>query len=504
MENNRLYRRLIFCFPVLRHEMLSSCSACPVCAEETTTRNPCVPCTTCPDPGSRPCVRCAREWITTDTEVAPRCPCCLGAWDAKFVRSTFGTSFVRNEFASHRRDTLAKMAIAHMPNLQRVANVVRDVESLRQASKANAKVLADLKRQREGMPVAPHPMFESGVGREEVDGFLARVDVESLVKAAQLRADAYSHALRRGMQAVDRCLTEVVKPRSDKGGGGGGGGGGGVVCPCPRGGEGCRGFVTSATWACGMCRVPVCPQCLEEAAEGTTPHVCDPRTVASAAVIRRECKPCPTCSAFIQKSSGCAHMYCIACRTGFDWNTLKVMDKTDGFFHNPHFSEEETRRRPLESTDDAGLEAAVLRTHGHVPDGYSKCRTFLRVARHAIDTEFHVDADHEEKERLLLVARFMAGLVESDALKRKLWLREKSESFKAEVAGTLRTLCEAVVDAWTCSRDLRAVQADLEAARDRANEALISIEAAYQNGVPYVRDGWSLCTVTSRCKRPRE
>jgi hypothetical protein len=54
-------------------------------------------------------------------------------------------------------------------------------------------------------------------------------------------------------------------------------------------------------------------------------------------MIKADCKPCPNCGEFIQKSSGCSQMWCISCQTPWDWNTGKVV--TGGIIHNPHYYE---------------------------------------------------------------------------------------------------------------------------------------------------------------------
>ena len=52
---------------------------------------------------------------------------------------------------------------------------------------------------------------------------------------------------------------------------------------------------------------------------------------------RAESKPCPKCGACVQKSMGCDQMFCTACKTPFDWRTLKIIQHSR--IHNPHFFE---------------------------------------------------------------------------------------------------------------------------------------------------------------------
>jgi len=103
-----------------------------------------------------------------------------------------------------------------------------------------------------------------------------------------------------------------------------------IMFPCPL--AECRGYVNNRG-ECGSCKQGVCVKCREgllykEAKEsGKDVHKCDPAVLASLKLIEEQSKPCPTCKVGIQKSQGCAHMFCTFCRTHFDWNTLEVQNK---------------------------------------------------------------------------------------------------------------------------------------------------------------------------------
>ena len=72
---------------------------------------------------------------------------------------------------------------------------------------------------------------------------------------------------------------------------------------CTR--DGCKGFLSTA-WKCGMCEWYSCCKCF--AVKGQThdvAHECKKEDVDTADLIRKDCKPCPKCGEFIEKSSGC-------------------------------------------------------------------------------------------------------------------------------------------------------------------------------------------------------
>jgi hypothetical protein len=94
----------------------------------------------------------------------------------------------------------------------------------------------------------------------------------------------------------------------------------------------CRGFL-SKSYKCGSCEKHYCADCHEEKNSGKE-HVCNEDVKATIAMIRRDTKPCPKCSIPIEKVSGCSQMWCVSCRTTFDWNTMKI---ETGYIHNPEY-----------------------------------------------------------------------------------------------------------------------------------------------------------------------
>ncbi len=91
----------------------------------------------------------------------------------------------------------------------------------------------------------------------------------------------------------------------------------------------CNGFVSSA-WKCATCDKHTCPHCRELK---TDEHVCNPDTVASVALLKKDTKPCPNCKVLVHKTEGCDQMFCTQCKRLWSWNTGKF--ETHG--HNPHY-----------------------------------------------------------------------------------------------------------------------------------------------------------------------
>ncbi len=122
-----------------------------------------------------------------------------------------------------------------------------------------------------------------------------------------------------------------------------------VMRGCPR--EDCRGFLNDK-WLCGVCDLSVCRHChvglaedetiVENVPEGKRLHICDPDQVATARLLARDTKSCPTCKALISKIDGCDQMWCTQCQTAFSWQTGQV---EEGRVHNPHYYEWQRRNK---------------------------------------------------------------------------------------------------------------------------------------------------------------
>ena len=96
---------------------------------------------------------------------------------------------------------------------------------------------------------------------------------------------------------------------------------------CPA----CKGYLDSA-WHCDLGSHTICRDCYKEAGDG---HVCDAADVATVKELVRDSKPCPKCGVFIGRDSGCDNMFCVHCKTAFNWRTMHIQE--GGYIDNPHY-----------------------------------------------------------------------------------------------------------------------------------------------------------------------
>ena len=141
------------------------------------------------------------------------------------------------------------------------------------------------------------------------------------------------------------------------------------IKPCPA--ADCNGFL-STQWRCRACGIQVCATCHEikgmipkgiKPTEAFPDHVCDAGNVATAQMLKKDSKGCPSCGVTIHKTEGCNQMWCTNCNTAFSWRTGK---RINGVIHNPHFFEWQRQNN-----------GTVARTPGDIPcGGFPRWRDF--------------------------------------------------------------------------------------------------------------------------------
>ena len=92
-----------------------------------------------------------------------------------------------------------------------------------------------------------------------------------------------------------------------------------LVCGCPT--DNCRGFIMRPKYTCGICDVKICKSCHKVTNDH---HTCDENDVESVKFLKKDSKPCPSCSAPSKKTEGCTQVWCLVCKKAWNWNTCQI------------------------------------------------------------------------------------------------------------------------------------------------------------------------------------
>jgi hypothetical protein len=281
---------------------------------------------------------------------------------------------------------------------------------------------------------------------------------------------------------------------------------------CPV--EDCRGFLSSQ-WKCGTCQTYVCNECLvPKGKERDTAHTCNEDTKATAALIRKETKPCPKCGMGISKVDGCDQMWCISCQTPFSWSTGRLVF---GVVHNPHYYQ-------WLRTQNGG---EAPRVAGDIPCGglvnfYTLERGF-NLKHYPMDRKKEVEAIHRLTAELLdqhlrqfarfdevpdngdLGVEYTLKLITLEDWKKKLWRRETKREESLDLRGPLDLLsnvCSEVLrrmaELWSSTTEtteskfktFMELLQQLRTLKKYVNSELEKIGKRYGHMVPHVSDAW--------------
>lgn len=340
---------------------------CTICFEDWTKTNRLK--VTCPFCDFESCKTCTQTYILSSSQ-EPHCMSCKHELNRAFI-DTFCTKRFRNkEFREHWETILFDREQARMPETQAFVTRELDIGNLR----ITYTYLLHISRQLDHFPERCRTHL-SAILYEQVTNILDTID-----------------ALREGGRTAP-----VVE----------------LTARCPSGE--CRGFVRD-DWVCGICHVAYCQEC--HGVLGDQGHTCDPDTVKTVKLLRRDTKPCPTCHTPIHKIEGCSQMWCTQCHTAFDWRTGHV---ETGRIHNPHYFEFKQRSRE----------------HGDIPCGGRPTFRELRAAgasdkvlgvyleMHRMDLELTYKYAYLYDDNLHLRVNYMLKKLTEDAFKRELQRRDK-------------------------------------------------------------------------------
>ena len=251
---------------------------------------------TCPFCDHESCKTCAQTYLLSTTQDA-HCMDCKHEWNREFIDSFCTKVFRNKDYKLHRENVLMEREKARMPETQPYVTRRLQWESLRESYEWLIGLLDVMKRS------------------EDING-LTKMYLEETLR--ETISDVLENIRALVYNDVPVTTTTVVTQR------------------CPSGE--CRGFLLD-DHTCGVCKVVFCEHCHEP---NDSDHVCDPNTVKTIKLLKRDTKPCPSCNTPIHKIEGCAQMWCTQCHTAFDWRTGHV---ETGRIHNPHYFEFKKRTR---------------------------------------------------------------------------------------------------------------------------------------------------------------
>ena len=182
---------------------------------------------------------------------------------------------------------------------------------------------------------------------------------------------------------------------------------------------------------CDGCGVTRCNDCENR-------HHCDTNIALNWKTIEEITRPCPGCRAPIQKSSGCYQMWCIVCRTAFDWTSGERLVVTERF-HNPHHQQDTisscTQQQQQLIWEDFYRR---LQEYGRTTMEQKRWQFFFSLIKSAQDTIQAPNTDNDPSKRwrsLLRTRKISIDLfeklvqMEDDLSQRRCWMKRLLKEF---------------------------------------------------------------------------
>lgn len=261
---------------------MSNQTDCTVCCEKynlTLHKKVICPFDDCKYTSCKSCIRTYLLGTTND----PHCMNCKKSWGQDFLITNLNRTFCDKDYKNHRKELLLDREISKLPETMEIAEQEKKI-----ITEENKRKLI----------------------KEQI--------TKAKLELRQLQLQDHQHInniyqFRRGNIDSNKEIRKFI-----------------MACPNNT----CRGYL-STQYKCELCEMFTCHDCLEIIGYNKTDeHTCNPNSVASAQLIRKETKPCPSCGVRIFKISGCSQMWCTECKVAFDYKSGKI---DTGTIHNPHY-----------------------------------------------------------------------------------------------------------------------------------------------------------------------
>ena len=451
--------------------------ACPICAEPYTSvvRKE----TECGQCHKKACIKCVETYMCSSIE-DPHCMHCRTTWTRAFLNTICSNTFLNKTYFVHRQTVLVNREKSFLPAYQAVAE--RELKA-----RDMGKEDADLLKQYRDIEIEMNKRLL--VISQQRNTLFRRI--RNVREGRDENADTGTVAKTPASKFVRRCTVAE-----------------------------CNGFLSSA-WKCGLCHTWACPDCFEiKGLDRDVAHTCTPEALATAALIRKDTKPCPSCGEMISKIDGCDQMWCISCHTPFSWTSGQAI--TRGIVHNPHYFQWLAKGGQTAPTNPGFIPCGGLPNAYHVQttlrnankEDRKQILEILRICTHVMDVERHRYERHLDPVNNEAVGvRFLLKEQSEEDWKKHLAKAERDRQKCNEIRDILDAFNGAAIDlfrridigktyATTEATDLiLTLRIELEELRRFSFDAMSEVGKFFNCSVPWVNEKWEVVHGTERTRR---
>lgn len=256
-------------------------------------------------------------------ETVARCmnPECRKEWTRRMLMDTMTKSFVATKYRDHLKNVLYDTQRAMMPETMSLVVIHKYHDELNTKCVEQTHLLDTLSQQMHEVKYRIRYLCEE---RNRIHaGFIQSNDLDTNM------VNTLSTQIANGERTMDWVMhgggwTNIAQTNTTVN----------AVFQRPCCDPDCRGYL-STQWKCGLCYQWACKDCHRVLGldRNANEHVCNPDDVATARLLSRDTKSCPSCSTPIYKIDGCDQMWCTQCHTAFSWRSGRIETR----IHNPHY-----------------------------------------------------------------------------------------------------------------------------------------------------------------------
>ena len=461
----------------------------------------------CPKCSFYCCRTCTKKYLLEQPTIEPKCMGCKANWDYEFLAENTDESFHNKEYREHRAKITVSMERSLLPATQ--PYVVIEMNK-RVADKEYKELESELKSCRRFMKIT----FDKLKNYIKILTKYRKLQKEHRTEANKIIIDKIKDKVSCIQKQRDMCNDEIAlrkrkqyniisnlnvekveieKKVSNR-----------FIGHCPQ--KDCKGYL-STDYICGICKEKACRSCRQVQHNG---EECDKDTVETIKLIARDTKGCPNCGVPIFKISGCSQMFCMSCKTPFDWETGKIVH---GRIHNPHYYEWQR------STGRIAREVGDVRCGG--PVSYSKLIDKLNICdfdrktanwvtnayllsghiRDVILPHYRIE-ENITVNRDLRVKYLIGDYTEKrwiSEIKRREKKREKNQAVNLVLTMFVDTIDDLIRNIVTCElSEVLVFLLQLDELRKYTCMNLSKIEKRFKNKVPDLDDIWNFTDIGKR------
>jgi hypothetical protein len=451
--------------------------SCPICAEPYTSvvRKE----TECGQCHKKACIKCVETYMCSSIE-DPHCMHCRTTWTRAFLNTICSNTFLNKTYFIHRQTVLVNREKSFLPAYQVVAERELKARDMGKEDTALMKQYRDIEIEMNKRLLAIQQQRNNLYRR-----------IRNVREGRDENADTGTVAKTLASKFVRRCTVAE-----------------------------CNGFLSSA-WKCGLCHTWACPDCFEvKGLDRDVAHTCTPEALATAALIRKDTKPCPSCGEMISKIDGCDQMWCISCHTPFSWTTGQAI--TRGIVHNPHYFQWLAKGGQTAPTNPGFIPCGGLPNAYHVQttlrnalkEDRKQILEILRICTHVMDVERHRYERHLDPVNNEAVGvRFLLKEQSEEDWKKHLAKAERDRQKCNEIRDILDAFNGAAIDLFrridmskTYTKEeatdlIMTLRIELEELRRFSFDAMSEVGKFFNCSVPWVNEKWEVVHGTERTRR---